>query len=124
MFKIDKKSIEKMSACGIIYTKGGFMAKKIKKNNQTEYLLVSLAGIAIGDVGGIAPVQDGGEGHFQIYISDDKVFVDVNINVDFNYSIPDVAYEIQTKIKRDIERRTKYTVEKVNVNVVSVIMPL
>jgi uncharacterized alkaline shock family protein YloU len=100
------------------------MAKKIKSGNRTEDILASLAGIAIGDVKGIAPVQDGDGSHFQVYISDDKVFIDVNINVDFDYNVPDTAYEIQTKIKKDIERRTKYTVEKVNVNVVSVIMPL
>jgi uncharacterized alkaline shock family protein YloU len=100
------------------------MAKKVKKSNQTEDLLASLAGIAIGEVKGIAPVQDGDGGHFRVYVSDDKVFIDVNINADFNYNVPEIAYEIQTKIKKDIERRTKYTVEKVNVNVVSVIMPL
>ncbi|MDR2090851.1 MAG: Asp23/Gls24 family envelope stress response protein [Clostridiales bacterium] len=100
------------------------MAKKVKKSNQAEDILASFASVAIGGVNGIAPLQDKEGGHFQVYISNDKVFIDVNVNAGFEYNVPDIAYEIQTRIKKEIERRTKYTVEKVNVNVVGVIMPL
>ncbi|MDR3262728.1 MAG: Asp23/Gls24 family envelope stress response protein [Clostridiales bacterium] len=100
------------------------MAKKNTSLNHNEDIIASLAGAAISDIAGIAPQAGSHEGHFQIYMSGDKVFVDVNINAAFGYSVPELAYNIQTKIKKDIERRTKYTVEKVNVNIISVIMPI
>ncbi|MDR1939446.1 MAG: Asp23/Gls24 family envelope stress response protein [Clostridiales bacterium] len=102
------------------------MAKKRGNSNQShdEGIIASIAGTAIGEVDGVSPLNDAGGGHFQVYFSDDKVFIDVNINADYNCNIPELAYNIQTKIKKSVESRTKYKVEKVNVNVISVIMPM
>ncbi|MDR1906377.1 MAG: Asp23/Gls24 family envelope stress response protein [Clostridiales bacterium] len=100
------------------------MLKKKKVLNHNEDILASISGAAISDVQGIAPLQDEDGGHFQIDISGNDVFIDVNINAAFGNNIPELAYNIQTKIKKDIERRTRYVVKKVNVNIISVIMPL
>ncbi|MDR2047165.1 MAG: Asp23/Gls24 family envelope stress response protein [Clostridiales bacterium] len=100
------------------------MAKKKRKTGQTEDILAALASAAISEMEGIAPLQNEDGGHFQIYISDDKVFADININALFGYNVPELAYSIQTRVKRELEYRTRYTVEKVNVNIVSAIMPI
>ncbi|MDR3294173.1 MAG: Asp23/Gls24 family envelope stress response protein [Clostridiales bacterium] len=101
------------------------MAKKIEQTfHQNEDIIAAIARGTIGGILGVAPLQDSDKGHFHIDISGDRVFIDVNINADYDAKIPDLAYEIQTRIKKDIARRTKYSVEKVNVNIISVIMPI
>lgn len=43
--------------------------------------------------------------------------VDVNIIVEYGARIPDVAYEIQNKVKKAIENMTGLTLEEVNVHI-------
>ena len=43
--------------------------------------------------------------------------IDVNIIVEYGARIPDVAYEIQNKVKKAIENMTGLTIEEVNVHV-------
>ena len=100
------------------------MAKKKKVVNHDEDLIASLATASLSDIEGIAPINDADKAHFQVYISENKVFVDVNINAVMGYKVPELAYVIQTRLKKDIERRTRYTVERVNVNIIGVIIPL
>lgn len=43
--------------------------------------------------------------------------IDVNIIVEYGSRIPDVAYEIQSRIKKAIESMTGLTIEEVNVHI-------
>ena len=43
--------------------------------------------------------------------------IDVNIIVEYGARIPDVAYEIQNKVKKAIENMTGLTIEEVNVHI-------
>ena len=43
--------------------------------------------------------------------------IDVNIIVEYGARIPDVAFEIQTKVKNIVENMTGYKVDEVNVHV-------
>ena len=43
--------------------------------------------------------------------------IDVNIIVEYGARIPDVAYEIQNRVKKSIENMTGLTIEEVNVHV-------
>lgn len=43
--------------------------------------------------------------------------IDVNIIVEYGARIPDVAYEIQNRVKKSIENMTGLTVEEVNVHI-------
>ena len=43
--------------------------------------------------------------------------VDVNIIVEYGARIPDVAYEIQNRVKKSIENMTGLSVEEVNVHI-------
>jgi uncharacterized alkaline shock family protein YloU len=50
-----------------------------------------------------------------------QAVVEVNIKAYNGYRVPDLAYEIQTKIKQKVEGLTPYTVKTINVNVVGVV---
>jgi uncharacterized alkaline shock family protein YloU len=59
----------------------------------------------------------------QIYvaISDlGRVTIDVYVNVNNNVSVPDIVCAAQERIKREVEKSTKYTVTAVNVHVTEV----
>ena len=43
--------------------------------------------------------------------------IDVNIIVEYGARIPDVAYEIQNRVKKSIENMTGLTIEEVNVHI-------
>lgn len=48
---------------------------------------------------------------------DEKVKIDVNIIVEYGSRIPDVAFEIQNRVKKSVESMTGLKVEEVNVHV-------
>ena len=50
-------------------------------------------------------------------ISENKAKIDVNIIVEYGTRIPDVAFEIQNRVKKAVESMTGLKVEEVNVHV-------
>lgn len=52
-----------------------------------------------------------------VEINDDKVIIDISINVNYGMRIPDVAFEIQTKVKKAVEQMTGLNVREVNVHI-------
>lgn len=54
--------------------------------------------------------------------SDNTVDIDIYLNILYGYNIPDTVCKIQIAIKKAIEKETCYTVEEVNVSVVSIIV--
>lgn len=57
-----------------------------------------------------------------VEVLDDEVKVDVAINIDYGYSIPEVSSKVQERIKSTIENMTGLTVAVVNVRIASVDM--
>ena len=49
--------------------------------------------------------------------TDNKAKIDVNIIVEYGSRIPDVAFEIQNRVKKSVENMTGFKVEEVNVHV-------
>lgn len=49
--------------------------------------------------------------------TDKDIKIDVNIVVEYGARIPDVAYEIQNRVKKAVENMTGLNVEEVNVHV-------
>ena len=76
----------------------------------------SMAG---GFAGGITEVF--GKKNFskgiKIDLDGSKVKVDVNIIVDYGTRIPDIAFEIQNRVKKAVEGMTGLNVQEVNVHV-------
>ncbi|MBO7215266.1 MAG: Asp23/Gls24 family envelope stress response protein [Clostridia bacterium] len=52
----------------------------------------------------------------------DDVTVEVTVDVVFGYNVPDVAFDVQEGVKRNVESMSRYKVSSVNVHVESVVM--
>ena len=79
-----------------------------------------VAGMSGGFAGGISEVLSGKKNlakGIKVDINNKKVKIDVNIIVEYGTRIPDVAYEIQNRVKKSVETMTGLTVEEVNVHV-------
>ena len=76
-------------------------------------------GMAGGFAGGITEVF--GKKNFskgiKVDVEEKSVKIDVNIIVEYGARIPDVAFEIQNRVKKAVESMTGFKVEEVNVHV-------
>ena len=79
-----------------------------------------VAGMAGGFAGGITEVLSGKKylsKGIRVEISNKEAKITVNIIVEYGVRIPDVAFEIQTRVKKAVEAMTGLTVSNVNVHV-------
>lgn len=54
------------------------------------------------------------------FLTDDKVTIDLYVNIELGVTIPDVVCVLQERVKSAIENATRYKVHSVNVHIVSV----
>ena len=76
--------------------------------------------MAGGFAGGISEVLSGKKNlskGIKVDVGEKETKIDVNIIVEYGTRIPDVAYEIQTKVKKAVETMTGLKVVEVNVHV-------
>lgn len=105
--------------------------------NGTEGIKISsdviavIAGVAVSEVKGVYGMSGGFAGGIsevlkgkknlakgiKVDATDEKAKIDVNIIVEYGARIPDVAFEIQNKVKKSVESMTGLKVEEVNVHV-------
>lgn len=90
-----------------------------------------IAGVAVSEVAGVASMSGGFAGGITEVLSGKKslskgikvdadekeVKIDVNIVVEYGARIPDVAFEIQNRVKKSVESMTGLKVAEVNVHV-------
>lgn len=57
----------------------------------------------------------------KVEVNEDKVSVDLSINVSYNYNIPEISAKVQEKVKNAIETMTGLTVLEVNIKIASVV---
>ena len=79
-----------------------------------------VAGMAGGFAGGITEVLSGKKNlskGIKVDISEKEAKIDVNIIVEYGVRIPDVAFEIQNRVKKAVEAMTGLKVSNVNVHV-------
>ena len=90
-----------------------------------------IAGVAVSEVAGVASMQSGFAGGIsevlsgkknrskgiKVEVDDQSTKIDVNIIVEYGTRIPDVAFEIQNRVKKAVESMTGLKVEEVNVHV-------
>lgn len=113
------------------------IASQEEQTDQTEKIEISndviavIAGVAVSEVQGVAGMSGGFAGGISEVLSgkknlakgikvdttDNKAKIDVNIIVDYGARIPDVAFEIQNRVKTAVENMTGLKVEEVNVHV-------
>ena len=108
-----------------------------EETTETEGIQISndviavIAGVAVSDVQGVSSMAGGFAGGITEVLSGKKnlakgikvekeensVKIDVNIIVEYGTRIPDVAFEIQNRVKTAVENMTGLKVEEVNVHV-------
>ena len=105
-----------------------------KQENGIEIsndVIAVIAGVAVSEVQGVASMSGGFAGGISEVLSgkknlakgikvektEDKAKIDVNIVVEYGTRIPDVAFEIQNRVKKAVESMTGFKVEEVNVHV-------
>ena len=85
-----------------------------------------VAGMAGGFAGGISEVFSGKKNlakGIKVDVEEKEVKIDVNIIVEYGVRIPDVAFEIQNRVKKAVETMTGLNVSSVNVHVQGVNIP-
>ena len=99
--------------------------------NISEEVITTISGIAVSEISGVAEMAGGITGGITEVLSGKKnlskgikadvagnnVKIDVNIIVNYGVRIPDVAFDIQNKVKQTVENMTGLGVEEVNVHV-------
>lgn len=106
----------------------------VKVNNNIvieDEVIATIAGIAVSEVSGVAEMAGGFAGGITEVLSGKKNLakgikvetkegetkIDVNIIVEYGVRIPDVAFEIQNKVKKSVEEKTGLKVSGVNVHI-------
>lgn len=97
----------------------------------SDEVVAIISGIAVSEVSGVAEMAGGFAGGISEVLSGKKNLakgikvesnnketkIDVNIIVDYGIRIPDVAFEIQNRVKKAVESMTGLNVVEVNVHV-------
>ena len=109
--------------------------EEIKTENEgiqiSSDVVAVIAGVAVTEVQGVSGMSGGFAGGItevlsgkknlakgiKVEINDDIAKIDVNIIVEYGSRIPDVAFEIQNRVKKSVENMTGLKVEEVNVHV-------
>lgn len=79
-----------------------------------------VAGMSGGFAGGITEVLSGKKNlskGIKVEVGEKEAKIDVNIIVEYGVRIPDVAFEIQNRVKKAVEAMTGLNVSSVNVHV-------
>lgn len=94
-------------------------------------VIAVIAGVAVSEVQGVASMSGSFAGGItevlsgkknlakgiKVEKSENTAKIDVNIIVEYGSRIPDVAFEIQNRVKKAVEGMTGFKVEEVNVHV-------
>ena len=103
-------------------------------NNEIKIaddVVAVIAGVAVSEVSGVAEMAGGFAGGItevlsgkknlakgiKVEVGDKDTKIDVNIIVKYGVRIPDVAFEIQNRVKKAVETMTGLNVVEVNVHV-------
>ena len=111
------------------------LQEEIKTENEgiqiSNDVVAVIAGVAVSEVAGVAGMAGGFAGGItevlsgkknlakgiKVDVNDTEAKIDVNIIVEYGTRIPDVAFEIQNRVKKAVESMTGLKVEEVNVHV-------
>ena len=111
------------------------LQEEIKTENEgiqiSNDVVAVIAGVAVSEVPGVAGMAGGFAGGIsevfsgkknlakgiKVEVIDTEAKIDVNIIVEYGSRIPDVAFEIQNRVKKAVESMAGLKVEEVNVHV-------
>lgn len=99
--------------------------------NISDEVVAQIAGKAAQDVKGVSGMSANGIGEMvgiktkgiKVQVGAKDTVIDVSITVEYGTRIPDIAWEVQNKVKTEVETMTGLNVVAVNVHVQGVNMP-
>ena len=119
--------------------KGKYISKEIEDASKEDVtrinneVISTIAGIALSEIPGVAAISTGLVGGIlgrksvakgiKVETTDDEVKIDVTVILEYGTRIPEVAGQIQSKIRKAIEEMTGKYVQSVNVTVQGIKMP-
>ena len=137
--KIEEKEIQKEQDVQEVEQENveegtGETTEEITENEGIQIsndVIAVISGVAVSEVQGVSSMAGGFAGGISEVLSgkknlakgikvdkdENKVKIDVNIIVEYGTRIPDVAFEIQNRVKTSVENMTGFKVEEVNVHV-------
>ena len=89
-------------------------------------VVASIAGVAVSEVPGVYGMAGGITEIFgkkgltkgiKVEVGDKETKIDVNIIAEYGVRIPDVAFEIQNRVKKAVETMTGLNVSSVNIHI-------
>jgi uncharacterized alkaline shock family protein YloU len=108
------------------YSKDLMPAETTDSTRISDDVLSTIAGFELAKIQGISAVG-GGISDFlgrkspskgiKVEVADEKITIDVGVTVDYGINIPDVAHEIQTRLRKAITEMTGKFVSAVNVTI-------
>ena len=137
--KIEEKEIQKEQDVQEVEQENveegtGETTEEITENEGIQIsndVIAVISGVAVSEVQGVSSMAGGFAGGISEVLSgkknlakgikvdkeENKVKIDVNIIVEYGTRIPDIAFEIQNRVKTSVENMTGLKVEEVNVHV-------
>ena len=103
--------------------------ESIKISND---VVASIAGVAVSEVHGVYGMAGGITEIFgkkgltkgiKVEVGEKETKIDVNIIVEYGARIPDVAFEIQNRVKKAVETMTGLKVANVNIHIQGINIP-
>ena len=113
---------------------------QIERNNSfgdvviADEVLAIIAGIAATEVEGVHSMDGGWSGQFisklgikdlargvKVQVRDGEVKVDLSLNMEYGYAIPEVSDLVQDKVSASINNMTGLTVSEVNIRISGVV---
>ena len=119
--------------------KGKYISEEIEAASKEDVtrindeVISTIAGIALSEIPGVAAISTSLVGGIlgrksvakgiKVETTDDEVKIDVTVILEYGTRIPEVAGQIQSKIRKAIEEMTGKYVQSVNVTVQGIKMP-
>lgn len=103
--------------------------ENIKISND---VVASIAGVAVSEVPGVYGMAGGITEIFgkkgltkgiKVEVGEKETKIDVNIIVEYGARIPDVAFDIQNRVKKAVETMTGLNVSSVNIHIQGINIP-
>lgn len=113
-------------------------AKEVLNGNIkiSDEVIETIASVAVSEIEGVSSTGTGivdgiarrlskkpVSGGIKASVNEDTTSVDINIIVKYGVRIPEVAWNVQDAVKREIELMTGLKVDKVNVRIVGIDIP-
>lgn len=102
----------------------------------SEEVIITIASVAVSEIDGISGTGTGiveglarkfakrpAGGGIKVSMSDTDVTIDINVIMNYGVRIPEVAWNVQDAVKKQVELMTGLNVTKVNVRVVGIEIP-